>query len=79
VVLTNTSGVVTVIQAGTIINQLKHASTQIVHHHVNLEEYTNFDGIHINYVVSIVYVFHHHLCIPQESPDDGLSGPKHMN
>jgi hypothetical protein len=35
----------------------------------------NYDGIHITLPL---YVFGHHLHIPNESPDDGLSGPKHV-
>jgi hypothetical protein len=26
-----------------------------------------------------MYVFRQHFCIPQESPDNDLSGPKHVN
>jgi hypothetical protein len=61
----------------------QHVSVQIGHHHqVILEEYTNGDGIHINYNATIKCMYEMcsvtKLCIPQQSPDDGLSGPKHV-
>jgi hypothetical protein len=45
-----------------------------------LGAYKNYDGIHINIYISItvLYIFHHHLCAAQESHDDGSPGPKHF-
>jgi hypothetical protein len=52
-----------------LLINLQHVSAQIGHQAI-LEEYTNGNGLHINYSAS------HHSSIAQESPDVP-SGPKH--
>lgn len=71
----------------------KHVAIQIGYHQVIREEHTNGEGIHINYIIRIKFLlfkfytsvlvymytlFRHHLCIPQESSDDGLYGLEYV-
>jgi hypothetical protein len=63
-----------------------HVSAHIGHHQAVLDEYTSSDGITVNYSASIKVLIDKtgshpiecYLCISQESPDDGLSGHKHV-
>jgi hypothetical protein len=50
----------------------QHVSAQIGgHHQMILEKYKNDHGINVNYHASIKFCY-------LKSPDDGLSGPKHV-